>query len=89
MTIFRKTYERFWGPRTDDILRAALLTLLHDPNATLCEVPLLLLDPVVRGQFRERLRDPVGLKPFWDEYEAMGDGQRLQLIGPVLNKSSD
>ena len=86
VTIFRKTYERFWGPRTDDILRAALLTLLHDPNATLCEVPLLLLDPVVRGTFRERLRDPVGLKPFWDEYEALGDGQRLQLVGPVLNK---
>ncbi len=25
--IFRRVFERFWGPRTDDILRAALLTL--------------------------------------------------------------
>jgi hypothetical protein len=35
VTIFRKTYERFWGPRTDDILRAAILTLLRKPGATL------------------------------------------------------
>ncbi len=86
VTIFRKTYERYWGPRTDDILRAAILTLLRDPNATLCEIPILLLDPVVRQKLTRNLRDPVGLKPFWDEYEALADGQRLQLIGPVLNK---
>jgi len=41
VTIFKKTYERFWGPRTDDVLRAELLTLMRDPKATLCEVPLL------------------------------------------------
>src|SRR5712692_8816176 len=43
VTIFRKTYERFWGPRTDDLLRAAVLTLLHRPGSSLSEVPLLLL----------------------------------------------
>jgi hypothetical protein len=88
VTIFRKTYERFWGPRTDDILRAAILTLLRKPGATLCEVPLLLLDPDVRQRLtaKAKLHDPVGLKPFWDEYERLGEGQRLQLTGPVLNK---
>ncbi|MEO6858223.1 MAG: TraM recognition domain-containing protein, partial [Solirubrobacteraceae bacterium] len=86
VTIFRKTYERFWGPRTDDILRAAVLTLLRKPGATLCEIPILLLDPVVRQKLTVNLRDPVGLKPFWDEYEALAEGHRLQLIGPVLNK---
>jgi len=88
VTIFRKTYERFWGPRTDDILRAAILTLLRKPGATLCEVPLLLLDPDVRQRLtaKAKLHDPVGLKPFWDEYERLAEGQRLQLTGPVLNK---
>src|SRR5207249_3575163 len=83
-TISRKTYERFWGPRTDDILRAAILTLLRKPGATLCEVPLLLLDPKVRQRLtaKAKLQDPVGLKPFWDEYERLAEGQRLQLIGP-------
>jgi len=86
VTIFKKTYERFWGPRTDDILRAAILTLLRKPGATLCEVPLLLLNPTVRQRLTAKLDDPVGLKPFWDEYERMAEGQRLQLIGPLLNK---
>ncbi len=86
VTIFRQSYERFWGPRTDDILRAALLTLLREPSATLCEVPLLLLNQSVRARLTKNLDDPVGLKPFWEEYEALAQGQRLQMVGPVLNK---
>src|SRR5712664_4567636 len=86
VTIFRKAYERFWGPRTDDILRAAVLTLLLRPGSSLCEVPLLLLQPEARKIFTSDLRDPIGLGPFWNEYEQMADGQRLQMVGPVLNK---
>ncbi len=86
VAIFKKTYERFWGPRTDDILRAAILTLLREPGATLCEIPVLLINHHVRRKLTKDLLDPVGLKPFWEEYERIADGQRLQLIGPVLNK---
>ena len=40
LAIFRRIYERFWGPRTDDILRAGLLTLLETgTGATLADVP--------------------------------------------------
>ncbi|HVC77140.1 MAG TPA: hypothetical protein VND96_11580, partial [Candidatus Micrarchaeaceae archaeon] len=62
VTIFRKNFERFWGPRTDDVLRAALLTLLRHPGATLTEVPLLLLNQRVRARLTKNLGDPVGLK---------------------------
>lgn len=86
VTIFRKAYERFWGPRTDDLLRAAILTLLHRPGSTLCEVPLLLLHPAARYELVKGLIDPVGLGPFWEEYERLGESQRLQMVGPVLNK---
>jgi len=86
VTIFKKTYERFWGPRTDDVLRAALLTLMRDPKATLCEVPLLLLNRAARAQLTAELDDPAGLKLFWAEYEQMAPGQQLQVVGPVLNK---
>ncbi len=86
VTIFRKTYERFWGPRTDDILRASLLTLLRHPGVTLCEVPLLLLNQGVRARLTKKLDDPIGLKLFWQEYEGWSDGQRLQMVGPLLNK---
>lgn len=86
VTIFRKAYERFWGPRTDDILRAAVLTLLLRPGSSLCEVPLLLLQPEARSVLTAGIVDPIGLEPFWREYGQMADGQRLQMVGPVLNK---
>ena len=86
VTIFRKSFERFWGPRTDDVLRASLLTLLRPPETTITEVPSLLLDRRVRSRLTKNLGDPVGLKPFWHEYDAQSDGQRLQMVGPVLNK---
>ena len=86
VAIFKKTYERFWGPRTDDLLRASILTLLQRPGATLCEVPLLLLQPEARQRFIKDIDDPVGLEPFWREFGGMTDGQRLQVVGPLLNK---
>jgi hypothetical protein len=85
-SLFRQLYRAFWGPRTDDILRAALLTLVREPGMTLCEVPLLLTDEVFRRRLVGRLDDPIGLEPYWAWYEGMSDGERTAAIGPVLNK---
>jgi TraM recognition site of TraD and TraG len=60
--------------------------LLRTRGTTLCEVPLLLLKPAARKHFLKGLRDPVGLGPFWKEYQATPEAQRLQLVGPLLNK---
>ncbi|MCW3019685.1 MAG: type secretory pathway VirD4 protein-like protein [Solirubrobacterales bacterium] len=85
--IFQRVYERFWGPRTDDILRAALLTLLETgPGATLADVPRLLTDDHWRAQLLDDLDDPVGLEPFWESYDRLGEAVRAQMTGPVLNK---
>jgi hypothetical protein len=85
--IFRRVYEQFWGPRTDDILRAALLTLLASgPGATLADVPRLLSDERFREQLLAELDDPVGLEPFWEWYEQLSEPLRAQATGPVLNK---
>ena len=86
VAIFHQMYRAFWGPRTDDIMRAALLTLAQAPGMTLCEVPLLLTDPAFRRRLVGRLDDPLGLGPFWGWYESLSDGERTQAIGPVLNK---
>jgi hypothetical protein len=86
VTVFRRSYQHFWGPRTDDVLRAAILTLLHRRGATVCEVPVLLLRPQVRRHMVGLIDDPVGLEPFWEEYERISEAQRLQMVGPVLNK---
>jgi hypothetical protein len=86
VSIFRKQFERFWGPRTDDLLRGALLTLLRHPGSTLCEVPLLLLEPEARARYTRGLSDPIGLEPLWNQYGRMSETQRLNAAGPVLNK---
>lgn len=79
-------FKSSWGPRTDDILRSALLTLVGRPGMTLCEVPLLLTDARFRSQLVGQIDDPVALGPFWASYEAWTDAERAAAIGPVLNK---
>jgi hypothetical protein len=89
--IFRSIFAAFWGPRTDDVLRAACLTLLRTATkaepVSLAEVPRLLSE----GEFRRRRvaqveGDAVGLGGFWKWYESMGDAGRAQVVGPVMNK---
>ena len=50
LTIFKRIYERYWGPRTDDILKSALLTLLQVEGSTLAHIPLLLTDDAYRAR---------------------------------------
>jgi hypothetical protein len=83
---FHRLYASSWGPRTDDILRAALLTLVGVPGMTLAEVPLLLTSAAFRRDIVGRLDDPIGLQPFWRAFEDQSDAERAQQIGPVLNK---
>ncbi len=86
VSVFHHLFSAFWGPRTDDILRAALLTLAAEPGMTLVEVPLLLTDEAFRRRMVAAVDDPVALEPFWGWYEAMSSAERAQAIGPVLNK---
>jgi hypothetical protein len=84
---FRRIYEQFWGPRTDDILRACVLTLARDPRLTLAEIPTCLTNPAWRAPLTQGLRreDPV-LAGFWHWYDAQSDAAQVQAIGPLLNK---
>jgi hypothetical protein len=85
--VFKRIYEPWWGPRTDDVMRAACLTLTRIKGATLAEIPLLLTDPVWRTEVCERLAsDSTGLHTFWRWYERIPDAQQAQHIAPLLNK---
>lgn len=89
LSIFKRIYEKHWGMRTDDILKSALITLLSQPNATLCHIPLLLSDPAFRARAIQGHSDPIGLGSFWRWFEALSDAQRVEAIGPILNKLRD
>jgi len=84
--MFKSLYSYSWGPRLDDVLRAALLTLAGAEGTTLCEVPLILTNPSYRRKLVGKLDDPVGLESFWGWYEGLSDAERQAAVGPVLNK---
>ncbi|MFE3318102.1 helicase HerA domain-containing protein [Nocardia sp. NPDC059195] len=86
VTVFHRIFHQWWGPRTDDIMRASLLTLCAQPGtATLADLPRLLTEPAFRARVTRTTKDPV-LRGFWDGYETLSDTGRAQLTGPLLNK---
>ncbi len=84
--MFRSLYESSWGPRTNDILGASLLTLARTPRMTLCALPTLLGNPHFRHRVVAGLNDPLALEPFWATYEAWSEAERAAAIAPVMNK---
>ncbi|MGW5643658.1 helicase HerA domain-containing protein [Saccharopolyspora sp. NPDC003762] len=86
VSVFRRVYSAFWGPRTDDVMRAACLTLrAQDGTATLADLPTLLAEPAFRARATAAVTDPV-LKGFWSWYEDLTDASRTQVISPLMNK---
>jgi hypothetical protein len=88
--IFRRIFSANWGPRTDDIFRAACLTLLNSvpPGSglvTLADIPALLGNDAYRHRLTAGINDPV-LKGFWDWYEQLSIPTRAHAIGPLMNK---
>ena len=89
--ILSDLFKSSWGPRTADVLRASLLTLTStrakDGSAfTLCELPELLTNAAFRRTVTGKANLPGGVADFWTWYETLSDGERAQVIGPVLNK---
>lgn len=89
VAIFRRLFGRYWGPRSEDILRSALTTLLLNRRPdrlapTLADVLNLLTDPAVKA--RHPVSDPVALAQFWRQWQALSTGQREAALAPVANK---
>lgn len=89
--ILSDLYKSSWGPRTADVLRASLLTLTSTTAAdgsafTLCELPELLTNTAFRRSVTRHPHLAGGVREFWAWYENLSDGERAQVIGPVLNK---
>ena len=84
--VFHRLYAAYWGPRTEDVLRSACLTLTRRPGTTLAHVPLLLSNPRYRASLTKGLTDPAGLGGFWTWYDGLSDAGQAQVIGPVMNK---
>ncbi|MFD6463472.1 hypothetical protein ACFWFG_36395, partial [Streptomyces roseolus] len=72
-TIFSRIYARWWGPRTDDILRAGLRTLCARPGTvTLVDLARLLTGEANLDRITRDIDDPV-LRGFWNSYAALSE----------------
>jgi len=86
LSVLKEVFAENWGIRSQDVLSAALLTLAQTDGASLLWLPALLTDEAFRRKITADISDKVGLKPFWDGFEAMKDSERRMEIAPVLNK---
>jgi uncharacterized protein DUF87/type IV secretory system conjugative DNA transfer VirD4/TraG family protein len=87
--IVHRIFADSWGPRTDDILRSAVLTLQQVPGATLADIPRLLIEEAYRIRATRRIGGPEGddiLAGFWTWYAGLSPEARANAIGPVMNK---
>ena len=86
LEVFKKLWAQFWGPRSEHILRNAVLALLEQPQATLADV-LRLFD---NAAFRKAVADRVAnaqVRRFWlKEYESYPARLRAESIAPIQNK---
>lgn len=86
LSVLRELWRDSWGVRIQDILSAALLTLIEVDGASLLWLLPLLTDGNFRRKITRQVKDKIGLMPFWNEFEALSDLQRQQWIAPVSNK---
>lgn len=84
--VFKQLYASSWGPRTQDILHSALLTLSGTDFASIVHVPQLLVDARFRrGVLAHRNRNET-LRFFWHWYDSLSDAEQSSVIAPVMNK---
>ncbi len=89
--VWHELYKDFWGPRSEDVLRGVLLSLINTKGAngeafTLIETPELLTNTPFRRFVTEQDGVPAGLDSFWHWYRGIMPMDRLKIIGPILNK---
>jgi hypothetical protein len=84
--VMRSIWKASWGPRSDEIIRACLLTLTAVEGMTLAELPPLLFDEGFRSRLLAKLDDPFGVESFWATYAGWGEAERVANTAPVLNK---
>ncbi|MFC9973853.1 type IV secretory system conjugative DNA transfer family protein [Spirillospora sp. NPDC127200] len=87
VTTFRRCFSANWGPRMDDLMRSACLTLTHTRgnNATLADLPRLLDEGRFRHQITGTMNDRL-LVNFWKGYDELSPGARAALVSPIMNK---
>lgn len=86
LSVLREIFADCWGIYTQDLMSAALLTLIKIDGASLLWLPILFTDENFRKKIVSQVKDKVALQPFWQQFEALKDSEKRQQTAPVLNK---
>ncbi|RLF54686.1 MAG: hypothetical protein DRN13_02060 [Thermoplasmata archaeon] len=87
ISIFRRMWRDFWGPRLEHLFRNTLLALLDYPgHSTLLSVGRMLSDPKYRERVVRKIKDPI-VKAFWErEFAGYHIRLRSEALAPIQNK---
>ena len=86
ISVFRKIWTEFWGPRLEHILRHSLFTLLDYPGSTLLDLPRLLTDVGFRREVLAHVKQREVLAFWQNEFDKYSAWLRSEAISPILNK---
>ncbi|RJO60555.1 MAG: DUF87 domain-containing protein [Dehalococcoidia bacterium] len=83
---FTKTWPDFWGPRSEHLLRMALLALLESPGMSLLDLSRFLSDARWRESLSARVKDEV-VRKFWQqEFAQQPERLAAESLAPLQNK---
>lgn len=86
ISVFKKIWSEFWGPRLEHILRYSLFTLLEYPDATLLDITRLLTEAGFRYKVLAYVTKPE-IRAFWtNEFDKYSQWLRSEAVAPILNK---
>jgi len=86
ISVFKKVWSDFWGPRLEHILRHSILTLLEYPGSTLLDIPRLLTNKDFRQEVLKYVTHQQ-VREFWfSEFDKYSAWLRSEAISPILNK---
>jgi hypothetical protein len=83
---FRSLYAGYLGPRSEMLLRAALLTLSQARGHwTICEVMPTLTDPSLRRRLAQSVEDDQ-LAAIWAWFDSQSPAAQTEMVSPLANK---
>lgn len=91
LAVFKAVFADGWGPRTEDIFLASLLTLVRAGQAigtpfTLVDLPRLLTEEPFRLRLIGHVADDPTLAGFWATYGELSPAAQAAMIAAPLNK---
>lgn len=82
MDVFKKLFSDAWGVRLEHVLRNCILALLDQPEATLADIPHILLDKAFRTEAVKHIENE-SVRDFWEKEFVV---YKWYDFLPVLNK---